>query len=158
MANQTLRERLKEPLTETTRKVRRNLLASAFVGIVIIKVGLVPKKISAFGIEFSEANQESLLALIAGITCFYIVTFLVYIASELTAWNIALRAEEIDDMTQYEDRVAKYEGDMQMAESSARKVSHLSIIAKPVFLVRLFIEVGLPVGISLWSMKIVLGY
>lgn len=74
-------DRLRGPLNETTRKARRNLLAAAVVGVVIAKVGLVSTKISAFGVDFTSANQESLLLLLAcAIVCFG-VTFVVYLYS-----------------------------------------------------------------------------
>ncbi|MBM9606244.1 hypothetical protein [Desulfopila inferna] len=88
-------ERLREPLNETTRRTRRNLLAAAVIGIVITKVGLVPSKISAFGIKFTQANQKSLLVLLSLIIIYFLIIFIVYVSSELVAWQIAFRSKEL---------------------------------------------------------------
>ncbi|MGN2670306.1 hypothetical protein [Aliivibrio fischeri] len=150
LGQSTLRERLKEPLTETTRKTRRNLLASSVIGIVIVKVGLVPKKISAFGIEFSQANQESLLQLISAVIIFYIITFLVYVLSELTAWNIALKSEEFEFMMNQKDSVRDLIGENRGGRFFEH-IHKLRITANPIFLLRLVVEVLLPIGLATWA-------
>ncbi len=81
-------DQLREPLNETTRKVRRNLLAASLVGLVTTKVGLIPTQITAFGIAFSTSNLEALMLLITAITVFYLVSFSIYIASELQGWSL----------------------------------------------------------------------
>tara|TARA_B100000780_G_C21014483_1_gene406360 strand:+ start:304 stop:522 length:219 start_codon:yes stop_codon:yes gene_type:complete len=64
-------ERLREPFNETTRKTRRNLLVSSLIGVAISKIGLVPEKISAFGIDFSKSNQSALLTLLIFIVSYF---------------------------------------------------------------------------------------
>ncbi|QIR07674.1 hypothetical protein [Salinivibrio costicola] len=91
-------ERLREPLNETTRKVRRNLMAASVVGIVLTKVGLVPTKISAFGVEFSSSNQQALMLLLASAICYFTVSFIVYVYSELTAWRLVFTSKEMEDI------------------------------------------------------------
>ena len=153
LGQSTLKERLKEPLTETTRKTRRNLLAAAVTGIVIVQVGLVPKKISAFGIEFTQANQESLLQLVAAVIVFYAFTFSVYVLSELTAWNMALRTEEFDFMTKQQENVRKFVGEKQ-GNMFFEQVRKLNLMSKPVFMLRLLVEVILPLALAVWAIKL----
>lgn len=154
----TLKDRLKDPLTETARKVRRNLLAASVVGIVIVKVGLVPNKVSAFGIDFTQANQEALLQLIAAVIAFYSVTFLVYVASELTAWNIALRSEQFDSMMSQERNIREYLGDDERGDYFFKDIRRLSVTAQPVFVLRLIIEVVAPLMLAIWSVSLTLGW
>ena len=52
-------------LSEVTRKERRSLLGISMLGIVITQAELVPTKISALGVEFSQANQAVLLLILA---------------------------------------------------------------------------------------------
>ncbi|HHF3063140.1 hypothetical protein NB476_14275 [Vibrio sp. RM-44-3] len=153
LGQSTLRERLKEPLTETTRKTRRNLLAAAVTGIVIVQVGLVPKKISAFGIEFSEANQESLLQLVSAVILFYAITFLVYVLSELTAWKIALKSEEFEFMLNQKENIRDYIGESRR-DMFFDQINRLSFIANPVFLLRLAVEVILPITLAVWAFSL----
>ena len=56
---------VRDPLTEVTRKERRLLLGMCVLGIVLVKTGLVPTKISAFGIEFSHTDQKFILIILA---------------------------------------------------------------------------------------------
>ncbi|HCZ9278101.1 TPA: hypothetical protein O4G40_004645 [Vibrio alginolyticus] len=150
LGHSTLRERLKEPLTETTRKTRRNLLAAAVTGIVIVQVGLVPKKISAFGIEFSEANQESLLQLVSAVILFYAITFIVYVLSELTAWSIALKSEEFEFIMNQKENIRDYIGEGRR-DMFFDQINRLRLTASPVFLLRLVVEVLLPLFLSGWA-------
>ncbi len=53
-----------DPLTEVTRKERRMLLFVSVVSVLIVKAGLIPKKISALGIEFNSTNQEGFLVVL----------------------------------------------------------------------------------------------
>ncbi|EKO3430232.1 hypothetical protein NTH35_001773 [Vibrio fluvialis] len=153
LGHSTLRERLKEPLTETTRKTRRNLLAAAVTGIVIVQVGLVPQKISAFGIEFSEANQESLLQLVSAVILFYAITFIVYVLSELTAWNIALKSEEFDFIMNQKENIRDYIGEGRR-DMFFDQINRLRFTASPVFLLRLVVEVLLPLFLSGWAIML----
>ncbi|MCV3263256.1 hypothetical protein OGZ01_11305 [Vibrio harveyi] len=86
-------DRLREPLNETTRKARRNLLAASVLGIVTSKVGLVPTKISAFGVEFSSSNLEALMTLLALSIGYFLITFVVYITSELQGWQLLITSK-----------------------------------------------------------------
>lgn len=153
LGQSTLRERLKEPLTETTRKTRRNLLAAAVIGIVIVQVGLVPQKISAFGIEFSEANQQSLLQLVSAAIIFYAITFIVYVLSELTAWNIALKSEEFEFMMNQKENIRDYIGENRR-DIFFDQVNKIRFAAHPVFLLRLLVEVLLPLILSGWAIAL----
>lgn len=93
-----LLDHLRNPLNETTRKARRNLLAASVVGIVISKVGLVPSKISAFGIDFTTENHESLILLLVFAIAYFTLTFVVYLLSELMALQLAFWSVELKNL------------------------------------------------------------
>lgn len=76
-----------DPLSEVTRKERRLLLGMSTIGIAIVRTGLLPTKISALGIEFGAADQRSLLNILAVITAYFLVAFVVYAASDWVAWT-----------------------------------------------------------------------
>jgi hypothetical protein len=66
---------IRDPLSEVTRKERRLLLGVSVLGLAMVKIGLVPQKISALGVEFSSVNQKTLLYLIALIVVYFFVCF-----------------------------------------------------------------------------------
>ena len=90
-----IQTRLRDPLSEVTRKERRNLLAVSVIGIVIDKIGLVPTKITALGIEFSQSDKSGLLAVLAVIIFYFLLAFLIYCISDLAAWAAAERESEL---------------------------------------------------------------
>jgi hypothetical protein len=83
---------VRDPLTPVTRKERLYLLAVSMIGIAMVKTGLVPTKIATFGIELSQPNRNALLFLLALITIYFFVAFLIYAASDYVARKEALRA------------------------------------------------------------------
>jgi hypothetical protein len=66
------------PFGEVARKERRSLLAASGMGILIVKTGLLPTKIVALGIEFTETDQKALLAAIATVVAYFLAEFLLY--------------------------------------------------------------------------------
>jgi len=79
---------LKDPLSEITRKERRSLLGVSAIGIAMVKTGLVPTKIPAFGIEFSQTNKLSFFIVLAAIVFYFLLAFLVYAIPDFLAWRM----------------------------------------------------------------------
>jgi hypothetical protein len=94
-----LAERLKNPFTDATRKVRNHLLIVGLIGILVADVGLMPSEISALGIKFTGIEQANLLKLLFSITIYYVVTFFVFSISELSASKLSESKESIDSMS-----------------------------------------------------------
>ena len=83
-------------LSEATKKERRNLLAASAISIIIVKTGLVPTKIAAFGIEFSSTERVTLLRCLAGVVCYFLFAFLIYAADDYVASRHAAVKRVID--------------------------------------------------------------
>ncbi|CDU10731.1 conserved hypothetical protein [Vibrio diabolicus] len=94
MAN--LSNRLKDPFTETTRKVRNHLMVAGLIGVLVADVGLIPSKISALGIEFTGIEQSNLLKLLFAIVVYYVFTFVIYAISELSASKLSEYNEHLE--------------------------------------------------------------
>jgi hypothetical protein len=73
---------LSDPLKPETRKARLFLLGVSMVSITIVYTGLVPQQITTLGITFGEANQRSLLFILALVTLYFLVAFVVYGGSD----------------------------------------------------------------------------
>ncbi len=90
-----------DPLSEVTRKVRRNLLASTSIGYLIVSMGFVPTKFATFGIEFSERNQISFLVIILCLVLYFLITFSIYAVEDFIKWYMKIRNEnETKNITQ----------------------------------------------------------
>jgi hypothetical protein len=77
---------LKDPLSEITRQERLYLLGVGIVGITIKKTDLVPSQIGALGIEFEEANQDTLLFLLGLVVGYFLAAFIIYGVSDLLTY------------------------------------------------------------------------
>lgn len=156
-------DRLREPLNETTRKARRNLLASALLGVVITRVGLVPEKISAFGVEFTSANQQALITLLIAAILYFSVSFIVYVYSELTAWQIVFTSKEIEALKAESNNNSSPRkisrgsfsyistGEDEDEHKFREHVRFLYFRSKPTFYLRLSVELLIPLIFAAYS-------
>lgn len=87
---------LKDPFTETTRKVRNHLMVAGLIGVLVADVGIIPSKISALGVEFTGVEQANLLKLLFAIMIYYVVTFAIYSISELSASKLTELNEKLE--------------------------------------------------------------
>jgi hypothetical protein len=85
---------LSDPLSDVTRKERTLLLAMSLATIVLVKVGLVPTKISALGIEFGSVDQRALLILFGLVTAYFLATFAVYAVADWAASRMWYESQE----------------------------------------------------------------
>jgi len=145
-------DRLREPLNETTRKARRNLLAASVIGLVITRVGLVPEKISAFGIEFTSANQEALTALLVAAILYFLVSFSVYVFSELTAWQVVLASRQLESLRAESERKSNWSLSRNPDEDRFHGyIENVYRRTKPTFYARLSVELLIPIVFSVYS-------
>lgn len=142
-------DRLREPFNETTRKTRRNLLAASVLGVVIAKVGLIPSKISAFGIDFTAANQQSLVLLLAFAIAYFGLAFIVYLYSELVAWQIVFRSQELEQLKEESHRRRDSLPDEEKWFHDRARFTYIQ--ARPTFFIRIFVELVVPVGFAIYA-------
>jgi len=76
-----------DPLSEVTRRERRALLGLSMLGLALVKVPLIPSKVAAFGIEFTELNRQNFALMYALVVAFFLIAFLVYSLSDFVAWR-----------------------------------------------------------------------
>lgn len=147
---------LRDPLSEVTRKERRFLLGTSALGITLVKTGLVPTKIPAFGIEFAHIEQRALLLIIALVTIYFLIAFVIYATSDFLAWRLAyigaLRNRYEEKIKKQRDllRLVPAEEEMRISEylRPFRVFYHLS---RPVSLVRALFEFVLPIAIGVFA-------
>ena len=56
----------------------------------LAKTGIVPTKISALGIEFTQADRHSILYALSAIVIYFLIAFITYAVTDFILWRIAL--------------------------------------------------------------------
>jgi hypothetical protein len=66
------------------------LLGVSVFGVALVKLGLIPERISALGIEFRRVDQQSLLCITALVTLYFLTAFVVYASTDFLSWRLSL--------------------------------------------------------------------
>jgi hypothetical protein len=85
---------VRDPLTAVTRKERLYLLAVSLIGIAMVRTGLMPAKITNLGIELDKPNRSALLLLLARLTIYFLIAFIIYAIADYLARRDAKAATE----------------------------------------------------------------
>ena len=158
--------RLRDPLSDVTRKERRSLLGVSMLGIAIAQAGLVPTEIASLGVKLTEANQSTVLVLLGCVCLYYLAAFVAYAATDYVAWKTALRDAIVEAWTQPRE-VEKEKSEQEVyreIERSQRLETYLqtknatTIIAEllvlPASRVRATLEFILPVVVGFFACSV----
>lgn len=121
--------KIKNPLSEETRKERWHLLLISAVSITIVKTGLIPTKISALGIEFSQTNQRTLLNILIAITVYFALAFVIYALSDFWTYRIGTYIDEVKYATELtfelNESIKKQEEKIIQLKSLSQNISEI---------------------------------
>lgn len=81
-------ERLAQTLSDVTRRDRTALLASNIVLFAAVQGGVLPTKLSAFGLESDQINTTAVMVLIHAIVVYFLVAFVLYAWTDLRVWKL----------------------------------------------------------------------
>jgi len=113
MLSTSLAEVLADPLSDITRKERRNLLLASTAGAIVATMGLVPTKFSTLGIDFSPPAQNSFVILVALVIAYFVAAFLLYGVADFFVWRIKyqdyLVARQVESITWTEEDKYHYD-------------------------------------------------
>lgn len=144
-------EFLADPLSDISRRERRNLLFTSVTGILIAKTGLVPNRISALGVEFSAPAQDALVVLMAAVVLYFVFAFVIYGASDFLVW----RKRYQDYLVAVEMSSQSWTQEDQQRHDELHKhiprIDWLYNWSKPTALVRILFEFLLPIIIGIVS-------
>lgn len=144
-------ERLKQPLSETSRASKKNLLLIGFISLLVTKLGLMPTQISMLGVTLEQANQTAILLLLIGATIYFLAVFLVTIASDLIAWHLLFAEEHGNMLMNLKDfDISDISRDSVLEQM--RLETKLENRSKTVFIVRLVTDLILPIVFSLYGL------
>jgi hypothetical protein len=157
--------RVRDPLSEVTRNERRFLLGASIIAITIVRTGLVPSRISALGIEFSQTDQKSLLLVLALVTSYFVVAFALYATSDFIAWRLAFLASirelvEQERKRRVEPATQSHRPRLERAEGyyrrSVKGFRYVSIISGPTSFLRALFEFVLPLVVGVYAAVLLL--
>jgi len=99
---------------EKQNKVRRNLLISGFLALIVGRTNLVPSKIDALGVSFDTSQQQNFRFIIAAVVIYFLFVFIYQMLSikfydarynvsfrelrSVARWLMEAGAEGADDM------------------------------------------------------------
>jgi hypothetical protein len=146
--------KVKDPLSEVTRKERRSLLAVSIVALVVVKVGLLPEEITALGIKFATHDKASLLHLLVYVVGFYLLAFVIYALSDFITWRLSFVAELKNLFMQSNDRNYDRNQDQRIKYLEYR----WNLISTPTSVVRAIFEFLVPIAIAFYSIVSLLSY
>lgn len=136
---------LGDPLSETTRKERRNLLLASTAGIAIATMKMVPTKLSSLGIDFSPPAQSSFLILVMVVVAYFFFAFITYGAADYFVW----RKKYQDYLVAREQEALNWSWEKQLAEDALYKNIPSAIWLynwhTPVAFTRLIFEFFIPI-------------
>lgn len=89
--------RVSDALSQHTRSVRKTLLVASTISLTVAMTGLIPTKIDALGVEFSQVDRNSMILLMAAVVAFMLLSFIVTAASDFTAWRISYASRAWDE-------------------------------------------------------------
>lgn len=168
MTEQDLQQtRLRDALSDVTRKERRYLLGISLLGIALEKTGLVPSKISGLGIEFQNTDQRALLFIVAFVILYFLVAFIIYAFSDFLAWRLAINRQAIErEVSSYEKDIRGHyhppgtiEDDIENYEVELRRklgVYFKFKLVTPTSIVRAFFDFGLPLAMGGYAFLILI--
>jgi hypothetical protein len=145
-------------LTEVTRKERRLLLGISAIGIVIVKTGLVPSKISALGIDFGETDQQALLTCLGAVVVYFFASFIIYAASDLAAWRMAFHKSiyDVKLRSSAESEEEQQRRDHVLQGKIRKGYLRWLRVTGPMSFVRAVFEFGVPVIIGIYAIVLLL--
>lgn len=147
--------RLRDPLTEVSRKERAALLGIATIGIIVAKTGFVPSKISTLGIDFSFTDQKMLYRAMAGIIGYFVVAFILYAASDFVAWRVAwMNAMRAATRARHERKASESASELHHAVEEELSVQFRNIpygLSAAVSSLRALFDFAVPVVIGVWG-------
>jgi hypothetical protein len=151
--------RVRDPLSDVTRKERKALLAASLIGLFIAKTGLLPTEVSALGVKFDFSDQKAILGVLALVTAYFLVGFALYAASDFLAWRWAFRLTQRElrerKMRMSEDEASR-EREIEMRASSQLGFSNLVLFARPISAFRAAFEFLLPVVFATYAVAVLL--
>jgi hypothetical protein len=142
---------LGDPLSDVSRRERRSLLASSTIAVLTAHAGLIPRQVSALGIELTSLDRSAFLILFAAVVIYFLVAFAIYGFSDFLVW----RHKYHEYQQKAEVAAQNWTQEDQHAYDELRRyvpsIAWLYRISKPAAYFRIAFEFPLPVLVGLYA-------
>jgi len=136
---------LSDPLSEISRKERRNVLVASTVGLLVSTMGLVPTKLAAFDIELSAPAQNSFVGIVALVIAYFTIAFMVYGVSDLFIWRKRYQDYLVAAHFRNESWTIEDQMEYDRLHEHVPRIHWLYSWSRPLSLVRIAFEFALPI-------------
>jgi hypothetical protein len=144
-------EFLVDQLSPITRAERRNLLLASIIGVLVGKAGLIPTKISEFGITLSSPDQGTFVVVVFCTVIYFLCAFVIYGAADFFIWRKKYQ-DYLEHVDTYMERWSEQDQhNYEECHSRVPEIAWLYQRAKSVAFVRVFFEYALPIFTGLYS-------
>ncbi len=150
--------KVKDPLSEVTRKERRSLLAVSLVALVIVKVGLLPEEITALGIKFAANDKGGLIHILVLTISFYLIAFLIYALSDFITWRLAFISELKNSFKESRETLIKESAILEEDLRVSILKNKWNSVSTPTSIIRAIFEFIIPIGVAIYSIVILLTF
>ena len=151
MTDPTPIEYLGDPLSDVSRRERRNLIVTSVLSALVAHTGLIPTQISALGIGFSPLAQNSFLIFLIVAIAYFSLAFAAYGLTDYLIW----RHKYQDYLIRVERAIQNWSHEDQMAEdelsNSVPSNRWAFVASKPAAYYRIFFDFFLPAIIGLYA-------
>ena len=145
---------VRDPLSQVTRRERTLLLGVSLIGITIAKTGLIPSRITALNVEIGKADLRPVLIILALVTAYFLVAFVLYALADMIARNLAYR-EALKDAMVRRAELKEHGGwtteDEEEFYKTFGRERFPRIFLKPVASFRLAFDFGLPILVGIYE-------
>lgn len=145
------------PLGDLARKKGRNLLILSLVSLAIIKAGMVPQQVAAFGIDFDSADQSLLLAVLLVILVYSFLGFVIYGTFDFMDNRAALYDQKLREHSEKLAQKSLEPTKENLAASVSSPVRYYlnrrdkHWLYRPLFFIRVLYDCFLPISAGLYS-------
>lgn len=157
-------EILVDPLSDTSRRERRNLVVVSALSALIAKTGLIPTQISALGIVFKAPAQSMFLVFLALCVGYLMASFLIYGLTDFLVWRhkyqeyLERRAYAVDaeiwDMRDPEAQHARQQAEEIISHLPSARWAYAA--SNPAAMARMFFEFIVPLILGVYAMSALL--
>ena len=141
-----------DPLSDISRKERRNLLIASTIGFAVAKMGLIPEHVSALGVEFSAPAQNSFVVLVTFTVLYFVAAFTVYGVADFLVWRKKYYDYVVAAAIEFRDWTPEDQHNYDELHTNIARIDWLYHWSKPASFVRIFFEFVAPLLVGIFVM------
>jgi len=142
---------LGDPLSDISRKIRRNLLAASMIGAFVSWTEFIPTKVESLGIDLTQLNQSYFLVLLGVVITYFLLAFLMYGIADFLIWREKYNEHLVNIETEILGLDMRDEPHPDDPMDRVPNISWVYRWSKPVAILRVVFEYVLPVIFAFYA-------